>query len=81
MTDVKILEKKIAELENRLKVAEKKVALLTKDQEFMDALYVKAEELVKKHNRASAIFIQKHLMVDYPRATELLNRLKTNGVV
>lgn len=81
MTDVKVLEKKIGELEEKLKKANKEIEKLSHDKDFMDALYIKAKELVIKHNKVSVIFIQKHLMIDYPRATEIFNKLKDNGIV
>lgn len=81
MTNIKVLEKKIKELEVELEKANKEIANLSHDKDFMDALYIKAKELVKKHSKASAIFIQKHLMIDYPRATVLINKLRENGLI
>lgn len=74
MTDFKLLEKKVNELEERLKKLEG-------DKKWMDELYKKAKELVVKYNKASAIFLQRKLMIDYERAVRLLDELQTNGVV
>jgi DNA segregation ATPase FtsK/SpoIIIE-like protein len=74
MTDLKSLEKKVAQLEDRLNKLEE-------DREYMDALYEKAKELVIKFNKSSVIFLQKKLIIDYVRASRLLDKLKANGVV
>lgn len=66
-TRIDDLEKRVAELENIL-VAE-------------DPLYEDAKRLVKKHNKASIIFLQKHLLIDFDRAEKILNRLKEENVV
>jgi len=41
----------------------------------------KAQELVVKHNKATTTFLQRHLMIDYERATRLMEILQTNGVI
>jgi len=74
MLDLKVLEKKIIELDERLKKIEDK-------DNRMDELYKKAEELVVKSNKASVIFLQRKLWIDFDRATELIEKLQTNGVV
>ncbi len=47
----------------------------------MDQLYQKAKELVQRHPQPSAIFLQKKLLIDYQRATQLLNRLRVDKVI
>jgi S-DNA-T family DNA segregation ATPase FtsK/SpoIIIE len=74
MTDLKILEKKINELENRIEKLEN-------DNDWMDDLYHKAEELVVKNEKASAIFLQRKLMIDLERAARIIDKLETNGIV
>lgn len=74
MTDIKLLEKKIRELEDRLKKVEDKLFR-------SDALYERARELVIKNNKASIIFLQRKLMIDLERSSELLERLEENGVI
>ncbi|HBC72756.1 MAG: Cell division FtsK/SpoIIIE [Candidatus Amesbacteria bacterium GW2011_GWB1_47_19] len=74
MADLKTLEKKVNELEQRLK-------RLETDKVWMDELYKKARELVVKHNRASAIFLQRKLLIDNIRAERILDELQTNGVI
>jgi DNA segregation ATPase FtsK/SpoIIIE-like protein len=83
MTDLKILEKKLQELEERLKKLESKITGTpdTSDREFMDALYQKAKVLVVKYNKASKIFLQKKLLIDFVRASRLLDELEKNGVI
>jgi len=73
MADVRALEKKIKELEE-------KVAFLESDKEYMDALYEKAKELVVKHNKASVLFLQKKFMIDFRRAETILSRLKSENL-
>ena len=80
---MKNLEKKVYELEDRLKKIEDKIAWpsYADEKDFMGALYKKAKELVVKHNKTSAIFLQKKLIIDYARAVKLLDQLRTNGVI
>lgn len=76
MTNIKILQKRIEELENIVNSS-----AFIRDREFMDALYEKAKELVKKYNKSSAIFLQTKLMIDFERAKNLVERLKNDGVI
>jgi hypothetical protein len=83
MTDLQSLEEKISHLENRVKVLEEKLAALpdADDQEFMTALYDHAKKLAALHHPLSAVFLQKKLLIDHPRAQKLLNRLKAEGLI
>jgi S-DNA-T family DNA segregation ATPase FtsK/SpoIIIE len=83
MINLKILEKRVNEIEERLKKVEEGMAspLYTDDKELMDALYKKARELVVKHHKASVIFLQRKLIIDYARAEKLLDELEMNGVI
>lgn len=74
MTDVTALEVKLKELEDRVKKLED-------DSELMQQLYDKARHLVEKYHRSSAIFLQKKLLIDYPRARNLVDRLRQHGVI
>ena len=74
MTDIKTLEKKVDELDTRLKKLEA-------EKDWTDTLYEKARALVVKNDRASAIFLQRKLMIDYERAERLLEKLQSDGVV
>jgi DNA segregation ATPase FtsK/SpoIIIE-like protein len=83
MTDLKTLAKKVNELEERLKRIEGRIASPadTYDKVLMNALYQKARDLVVKHNKASVIFLQRKLMIDFERAKRLLEELQKNGVI
>jgi DNA segregation ATPase FtsK/SpoIIIE-like protein len=74
MADLKTLEKKVNELEERVKKLEY-------DTDWMDALYQKARELVVKHHQSSPIFLQKKLLIDFERATRIIDELRSNSVV
>jgi len=74
MINIKILENKIRELEE-------KITILNKEKELMDTLYEKAKELVIKHNKASVVFLQKKLLIDSWRASRLINELRKKGIV
>lgn len=73
MTDLKALEERIRKLEERLDRIED-------DKAWMDELYKKAKELVLKNNKASVIFLQRKLMIDFERAKKLLDELQKNGI-
>lgn len=81
MANIDDLENKIKELEERVKRLEDSLTSFNKDREIMDALYNKAKELVLKHNKSSAIFLQRKLLIDYPRAVNLIERLRIEGVI
>lgn len=83
MADLKTLEDKVNQLEQRLTKLEAKIASPadSSDHDFMAALYKKAKELVLKHHKASIIFLQKKLMIDYHRAAGLLAKLQSDGVI
>lgn len=76
MTDIKILQKRIEELE-----AIVNSSTFVRDKEFMDAMYEKAKELIKKYNKSSAVFLQTKLMVDFERAKNLVERLKMEKII
>ena len=76
MDEVKKLQKRIEELEKIVNSS-----AFVKDKEFMDALYEKAKELVKKYKKSSAIFLQTKLLIDFERAKNLVERLKNDGVI
>lgn len=46
-----------------------------------DELYAQAEALVRKENRASISMVQRHLMIGYNRAANILEQLQDGGVV
>jgi len=74
MTDLKTLQRQIANLEAKLK-------MFADDQIYMTALYEKAKELVLKHQKSSVIFLQKKLLIDYHRASQILEELRLNGII
>jgi S-DNA-T family DNA segregation ATPase FtsK/SpoIIIE len=46
-----------------------------------DELLEEAIELVKKHNHASASFLQRKLHVGYPRASRIMDQLEERGII
>lgn len=81
---MKALEKKVADLEERLKQVEERLGLRKSDDDeadLMEALYAKAKELAMKQKKAGVIFLQRKLLIDMPRAEKLLKRLEADGVV
>jgi S-DNA-T family DNA segregation ATPase FtsK/SpoIIIE len=46
-----------------------------------DELLSEAIELVKKHNRASASFLQRKLRIGYPRASRIIDQLEERGII
>jgi len=46
-----------------------------------DALFEKARDLVMRHERASASFLQRRLGIGYPRAARLIEQLEEAGIV
>jgi DNA segregation ATPase FtsK/SpoIIIE-like protein len=83
MVDLKTLEAKVNELELRLKILEDRSVQNTdqSDREYMAALYQKAKTIVIKHRKASKIFLQKKLLIDFERASKLLDLLQADGVI
>lgn len=76
MTNNKALEAKIEDLENRLKAVESKLASTGRDP-----LYDDAKRLVIKHNKASLLFLQRKLIIDFERAAKILDDLEAEGVI
>lgn len=74
MSDITLLKNKIQELEDRIKILEG-------DKLWNDAILDKARELVLRYNKTSAIFLQKKLLIDYQRATSLVNKLRSEGII
>lgn len=74
MDKFKILEKRIIELEER-------IVKLEADKEYMDNLYEQAKKIVIKYNKASVIFLQRKLLIDFERAETILAELEKNGVI
>jgi len=81
MTDLPALEKRLDVLEARVSKLEEKVALMKDDDELMEAFYVKAKELVVKHQEASVPFLQKKFSIDMARSTKLIARLEAEGII
>jgi len=50
-------------------------------EEYYDELLSEAEKLVIKHQKASAVFLQRKLRIGYARAMSLLDTLEENGVI
>lgn len=51
------------------------------EKAYMDQLCLAAKKLVIRHQRTSAIFLQKKLLIDFARASRLLDRLEADGVL
>jgi hypothetical protein len=83
MTEIQDLKNIIKELEDKVKSLEKKLASLEDPEEkvFMEAIYKKAKDLIKDHENPTAIFLQKKLLIDFPRARKILKMLKDNDLV
>jgi DNA segregation ATPase FtsK/SpoIIIE-like protein len=80
MTDLNTLEKKIKVLEKHIQELEAELAYYKEDRELMDALYEKAKVIVTREKKASVIFLQRKLIIDYPRAKRIFDRLKADGI-
>jgi DNA segregation ATPase FtsK/SpoIIIE-like protein len=83
MTTLKNLEERIQKLEDRLNKIEDRAtsSLNSDDKELMEAFYNKAKELVLKYHKASPIFLQKKLFIDYVRASKIMDKLRADGVL
>lgn len=53
----------------------------SREKAYMAELYQTAKKLVGRHHKASAIFLQKKLLIDFARASRLLDRLEAEGVI
>ncbi|MEA3459451.1 MAG: DNA translocase FtsK, partial [Chloroflexota bacterium] len=53
----------------------------TMEEEEVDELLRKAIELVKRHKRVSASFLQRKLHVGYSKATRLIDQLEARGLI
>ena len=74
----KKLEKRIEELENRVKKLED--PLIT-PKPTMDELFEQAKIAAQQYSRVSASLIQRKLRVGYARAARLLDELEAKGIV
>lgn len=81
MSDTKVLEQKIKDLEEKIKKLEGELEYYSEERKWMDQLYEQAEKLVIKNKKATAFFLQRHLLIDFQRASELLKKLEENGIV
>jgi DNA segregation ATPase FtsK/SpoIIIE-like protein len=81
MTDISALEDRLSQLEGRVEELETLLTSKASDRKLMDSLYQQAKRLVIKHQRASVIFLQKKMLIDYPRAAQLVDRLEKEGIV
>lgn len=91
MIKTKSLESEINRLKARVKDLEEKLEKAEtiinspeniSDREFMEALYIKAKEIIAKNNyHASPIFLQKKLLIDFPRAKKMFNKLQSDGIL
>lgn len=74
MDDISLLVKRLDDLEARVKKLES-------ESEFDQAIYLKAQELVKKFNKSSPIFLQTKLLIDHVRAQKIIDKLKSDGLI
>ncbi len=74
MTDLTTLEKKVLELEERVRKLEK----FSSNE---DELYAIAKDLVAKNPGASVSFLQKKLWIDFERASRIMLALKAEGLI
>ncbi len=83
----KILEKQnsqFTDLMNEIRKLENSIARKGSDaneEDILDSLYEKAEQLVVATGQASTSFLQRKLGVGYVRATHLIDALEDKGVV
>jgi DNA segregation ATPase FtsK/SpoIIIE-like protein len=71
----------LKQLQNRVNELERQLAGYQQESAYMDALYSAAVTLITSHQRSSVIFLQRHLLIDHFRATQLRNRLIENGLI
>ena len=83
MANLQDLARKVKELDERVKKLEVANASPAnkRNTKLMDALYKNALELVIRHNKASVIFLQRKLLIDFPRAQQIMRELEKNGVI
>ncbi|HNP89544.1 MAG TPA: DNA translocase FtsK [Candidatus Woesebacteria bacterium] len=77
------LKEKIAALEKRVARPEKEAAgkIPDPEKEFEKQLYEKAKSIVIREKKASVIFLQRKLVIDYHRAEKILKLLESEGIV
>jgi len=77
------LEEKIVALEKRVARLEKEVGgkIPDPEKEFENQLYEKAKTIVTREKKASVIFLQRKLVIDYHRAEKILKLLESEGIV
>ena len=83
MATAQTSEQQIKDLEERVKKLEDKVLSPAQayDDEYMAQLYRKAKDLVVRNNKATVIFLQRRLIIDFTRAARLMDELENNGVI
>lgn len=90
--DKKSLEKKIIDLESRVKKLEdvftlfsnlitKDVSPVNSNSQSQDPAYEDVVELVKKYSYVSASLLQRRLMIGYAKAARLIDLLEAKGVI
>lgn len=83
MVSTQKLEERIQVLEARVKKLEDILSSsgFVEEKAVMDAYYQKAKAVVIREQKASAIFLQRKLLIDLDRATRLIQELERNGVI
>lgn len=56
-------------------------SVITSEKISDEVLILKAEELVRRHNKASTTFIQRMLRIGYVRAASIMEKLEEKGIV
>ena len=83
MEDASALEQKIKELEARIIALEDKAHSNSNNPDalWFDQLYTQAKKLVTTHQKASAFFLQRKLIIDSKRAGTLLQKLESEHII
>lgn len=81
MSDKKSIEERLHALEERVKKLEEIATAMNEEKQLMEEYYVIAKRVVVREQKASIIFLQRKLLIDFDRAKKLLGQLEENGII